>query len=202
MLFGTRVFFVVIALNVFGDWSAFAQTIETVVVPTDSSTNSSMFSLKANVEYELRATGTFTIGGPGDGLADAEFADFSDPPGSVFDNASTGLDFGMTIDGVKPDWGEFNPNHEYSIFFIGKNSPIAVGYVDSFFSDNFGQLTLAIIEPVLVGDVNCDGAVDLLDVAPFIDVLSNAEFESKADINQDGVVNLLDVGPFVQLLGS
>ena len=54
----------------------------------------------------------------------------------------------------------------------------------------------------MIGDVNCDGSVDLLDVGPFIDVLSSAGFEAKADINQDDVVNLLDVGPFIDLLSG
>ena len=52
----------------------------------------------------------------------------------------------------------------------------------------------------LVGDVNCDGQVSLLDVGPFVELITNSEFLDKADINQDGSVDLLDVGPFVDLL--
>ena len=52
------------------------------------------------------------------------------------------------------------------------------------------------------GDVNCDGAVNLLDVGPFVDALSNGIFNPAADINQDGMVNLLDVGPFIELLSD
>jgi len=55
---------------------------------------------------------------------------------------------------------------------------------------------------VLLGDVNQDGEVNLLDVGPFIDALNNGTFIAEADINQDGSVNLLDVGPFVDLLGG
>jgi hypothetical protein len=55
---------------------------------------------------------------------------------------------------------------------------------------------------LLVGDVNCDGLVNLLDIEPFIALVSNGQFEFKADINQDGVVNLLDVEPFVALLAG
>jgi hypothetical protein len=55
---------------------------------------------------------------------------------------------------------------------------------------------------ILVGDVNCDGAVDLLDVAPFVDLLTNGGFSEKADINGDGSVDLLDVTPFVELLSG
>lgn len=54
----------------------------------------------------------------------------------------------------------------------------------------------------LVGDVNCDGSIDLLDVTPFIDLLASGEFSFKADINGDGNVNLLDVTPFVELLSD
>ena len=53
---------------------------------------------------------------------------------------------------------------------------------------------------LLLGDVNCDGEVNLLDVAPFVDLLIGGGFEPKADINQDGFVDLLDVSPFVKIL--
>ena len=55
---------------------------------------------------------------------------------------------------------------------------------------------------VLLGDVNLDGAVNLLDVGPFVTLLSSGDFQAEADINMDGAVNLLDVGPFVELLGG
>ncbi len=53
-----------------------------------------------------------------------------------------------------------------------------------------------------LGDVNCDGVVNLLDVGPFVDVISSGDFDAKADINRDNVVNLLDVTPFVSLLSG
>lgn len=52
------------------------------------------------------------------------------------------------------------------------------------------------------GDVNGDGSIDLLDVAPFVDAIANGDLIPAADINCDGVVNLLDVGPFIDLLGG
>ena len=55
---------------------------------------------------------------------------------------------------------------------------------------------------VLLGDVNCDGIVDLLDIGPFIALLVAEEFSAKADINEDGVVDLLDIGPFVALINA
>ena len=55
---------------------------------------------------------------------------------------------------------------------------------------------------LLLGDVNGDGAVNLLDVGPFVELLTNGDYLPAADINGDGVVNLLDVDPFVDLLGG
>ncbi len=53
---------------------------------------------------------------------------------------------------------------------------------------------------ILLGDVNGDGVVDLLDVAPFVDAITNGDLIPAADINQDGIVDLLDVAPFVAIL--
>ena len=55
---------------------------------------------------------------------------------------------------------------------------------------------------VLKGDVNQDGVINLLDVAPFVDAISNGTLIPEADVNCDGVVNLLDVEPFVALLSG
>ena len=54
----------------------------------------------------------------------------------------------------------------------------------------------------LLGDINLDGSVNLLDVAPFVAILTTGEFQCEADVNQDGGVDLLDVGPFVDLLAG
>ena len=52
------------------------------------------------------------------------------------------------------------------------------------------------------GDVNCDGMVNLLDIEPFVDAISNDGFDPKADINDDGADDLLDVAGFVALLAG
>ena len=53
---------------------------------------------------------------------------------------------------------------------------------------------------ILLGDINQDGAVNLLDVQPFVDLLTGGGFQAEADLNSDGVVDLLDVQPFVSAL--
>ena len=55
---------------------------------------------------------------------------------------------------------------------------------------------------VLLGDVNMDGAVNLVDVAPFVAAVQNGDYIAEADMNSDGAVNLLDVAPFVEALAS
>ena len=44
--------------------------------------------------------------------------------------------------------------------------------------------------------------VNLLDVAVFVDSLNSQKFSCEADLNGDNSVDLLDVGPFVELLTS
>ena len=66
-----------------------------------------------------------------------------------------------------------------------------------------GESPIAVVRVVpqpIVGDVNLDGSVDLLDVVPFVQILSSGGFQFEADIDGNGVVDLLDVNPFVQLL--
>ena len=53
-----------------------------------------------------------------------------------------------------------------------------------------------------LGDINGDGFVNLLDVNPFVDLLSQGVFQCEADLNQDSAVNLLDVQLFVGLLAG
>lgn len=55
---------------------------------------------------------------------------------------------------------------------------------------------------ILLGDVNLDGVVTFLDIAPFIAVLSSAAFQDEADCNEDGVVNFLDIAPFIAILSG
>lgn len=55
---------------------------------------------------------------------------------------------------------------------------------------------------IVIGDVNEDGVVDLLDVGPFVAILSQNGFQPEADINQDGIVDLLDVGSFVDIISN
>ena len=90
---------------------------------------------------------------------------------------------------------DLSPDGTWAIF---EGTVISSGVaLQAAFTIQFGESMKEIL-----GDVNCDGAVNLLDVQPFVDLLSNGEFSNKADINEDGAVNLLDVGPFVMILSG
>ncbi len=56
--------------------------------------------------------------------------------------------------------------------------------------------------PVLLGDVNLDGVVNLLDVRPFVDLLVIGQFQIEADVNLDGIVDMTDVAPFIVILNG
>ncbi|MEM9410133.1 MAG: hypothetical protein AAGA30_03405 [Planctomycetota bacterium] len=100
-------------------------------------------------------------------------------------------------------------NANYSIAVTAKNDPQTAnggsgflhGFVNNTEAPGSTFLTIT-VEDILLGDVNCDGEVNLLDVSPFVDLLSNGGFNDKADINGDEEVNLLDVGPFVEILSN
>ena len=54
----------------------------------------------------------------------------------------------------------------------------------------------------LPGDVNGDNNTNLLDVAPFVNAISNGDYIPAADLNTDGSVNLLDVAPFIDVIAG
>ncbi len=45
----------------------------------------------------------------------------------------------------------------------------------------------------LVGDVNADGVVNILDVVQLVNMVLSDEYNASADLNNDGVINILDV---------
>ena len=53
---------------------------------------------------------------------------------------------------------------------------------------------------VLLGDVDKNGNVDLLDISPFVDLLTTQTFQLEGDVNEDGNVDLLDIRPFTDIL--
>ena len=65
---------------------------------------------------------------------------------------------------------------------------------------SMGETVFASGKPALIGDVNCDDKIDLLDIEPFVDLLNSGDYRLKADVNRDGVVDLRDVQPLANLI--
>ena len=64
-----------------------------------------------------------------------------------------------------------------------------------------GFFRIVVGDPIL-GDVNRNGIVNFLDIAPFINVLSASGFQPQADTNGDGGVNFLDISAFILILSG
>lgn len=115
--------------------------IEKISVPVDGSSVVSTNVLEVGITYRLRASGTFTIGGPG--FADAEYA-FGD--GNIYDHCNNDpddVDLGISVDGI--GWGGYKSDHVYFANFVGKGAPITISYRDCNYPDNSaGDLSVEI----------------------------------------------------------
>lgn len=63
----------------------------------------------------------------------------------------------------------------------------------------FDPAALTIFQGFQMGDLNRDCAVNLLDVAPFVDALQDPAYDYLADLNTDGADNLLDVFHLIKM---
>jgi hypothetical protein len=138
-------------------------------------------------------------------LADVFVVDISNDGGSSWVNLETVGPGGPEVSG-----GWIRKQFRISDFVTPTNnmrlrfnaSDLGDGSVVEAAVDGFQVLYFECDEPVVLGDVNLDGVVNLLDVAPFVELLSSGVYQAEADTNMDGVVNLLDVDSFVDLLGG
>lgn len=63
-------------------------------------------------------------------------------------------------------------------------------------SDHGFQTVMA----VTLGDIDGNSVVNFLDIAPFVSLLSNGEFQREADMDLNDVVDFLDIRPFILVL--
>lgn len=115
---------------------------------------------------------------------------------------------GITVDLVGMDLVETLADGSF-VYFLGVTNDSVTDTTatittlgDGVFLYNVDALIRTADSAVLLGDVNLDGVVNLLDVGPFVDLISTGVFQAEADINQDDTVNLLDVGPFVDIIAG
>ena len=73
---------------------------------------------------------------------------------------------------------------------------------DSVRFDNVLITGVPVVEMALCGDINLDGSVTFLDIAPFIVLLADGLFQAEADCDQNGELNFLDIAPFIAALAG
>ncbi len=129
---------------------------------------------------------SFNLGG--DGVADGEDGDLMSGSFTLVVGGSPVPD---PPGGVGTHLGQFLADGNFGSSLV--NCSVSFYSNDKSFSLDGG---------VLLGDLNGDGVIDLLDVVPFVAAITDGDFVSAADINGDGLVDLLDVAPFVELLSG
>jgi hypothetical protein len=100
------------------------QLVETVTLPVNGSSTATATTLQSGLDYKIRASGTFTIGGAPTGTGDAEYG-FNSDYSTVVNACPDGTDVGVGINDTindsskSPAWGAFSSTHEYTIDFTG-----------------------------------------------------------------------------------
>ena len=57
------------------------------------------------------------------------------------------------------------------------------------------------LDNILLGDINSDGIINILDVVSMVNiVLGNLEWVDAADYNSDGIINILDIVSIVNFI--
>lgn len=163
-----------------------------VDIAIDNDGNMFVYDIATDSLYSVDSvvTGDVTLVGQPD-VGDSNFAqgmDFDPTTNILYQAVYTG---GGT--GSYGSWDLGTGTFTEILALPGFVDPIGTGY----------ELEIAITgSTVLLGDINCDGEVNLLDVAPFVDLITSGGFSPKADFDGDGEVTLLDVAPFVTALTS
>ena len=132
------------------------------------------------------------VGGVPVGLLDWEITD-------IHMRDSEGNEMFAKITGVEIPPGGLTEMPTIGIAFTDWVVVISTG---EFPSSATGSLNDYIVRVAVIGDVNEDCKINLLDVDPFVELLVNDGYSTQADINQDGALDLLDVSEFVSLLSE
>ena len=109
-----------------------------------------------------------------------------------------GLNFVRKNDGFYLELDFFETRTHLYDHYASFDGDEFTGPMFNFQSFELGECTLT--GSGVLGDLNGDNKVNLLDIAPFVEVLTSGCFQFEADLFPDGQVDLLDVLPFVELL--
>lgn len=95
---------------------------------------------------------------------------------------------------------EIDPPGSLLINSITSHGEDAAGEI--YICDQGGEVYKLIPNGPVVGDCNADGAINVLDINRFVELILDPAYDYVADVNLDNVDNILDINPFVDLLAN
>lgn len=125
----------------------------------------------------------------------------------AFLNASGPLPVGtVNLGNIMPPGITFTSTDGNDTLSVGTNSAgNTVGFGALAFTvtgSGSDQVAFTTVSTAVCGDINLDGNVNFLDIAPFIDLLTTVTFQPEADCDLNGIVNFLDIAPFIAALSA
>jgi hypothetical protein len=113
----------------------------------------------------------------------------------------------VTVEFAHPEEGGYEP------VGVVSDALVEVGFILTAYDAVTVSAEMEIVpaDAPTIGDLNCDGSIDVFDIDPFVLALTNPEAYAAAypdcdhmlaDINGDGAVNAFDIDPFVILLSG
>ena len=95
----------------------------------------------------------------------------------------------------------YRQNHDYS----GRTLHVPQGSADAYRSDEnwypyFEQIVEMGTESDLLGDVNLDGEVNIVDINAAVAIILSGEYAPVADVNADGEVNIADINAIIYII--
>ena len=100
----------------------------------------------------------------------------------VFTNGVTGRQYRMVLR---------NPHYPDSNTMWGSTATFTLGEEDH-----------SQTQPAIIGDVNGDGDVNVLDITELIDIIMNDGNDPRADVNGDGEINVVDITALIDIIMS
>jgi len=105
-----------------------------------------------------------------------------------------------------------NSNNEFSLSDISLNTNISIDSSSNenqvlILSTNYNNIesneisfTINLNNSNLLGDLNYDGEIDVVDAIIIINIILNEQFDSLADLNEDNAINIIDIVLLVDII--
>jgi len=85
-----------------------------------------------------------------------------------------------------------NNNINIDSFYEGQQALIFNTKYNDVLSNQI-SFSINLNDSVLIGDLNNDNEINVVDVIIIVNIILNEEFDSLADLNQDGTINISDI---------